>query len=323
MCAYFTSRIRTTSGIVLYKIQVLSVHCSSRKLDHSNSTLTSCTRLCLRRVNSIKFQYVYLCRPVCPSDKSNISDKMEADNQLDQHVVQVDGTWQCWWLSLLDIARITGKLDPFFETQGSHFYTYWNPPTGPRAIPEVGQVPTNIVYIDKGEPIPENQVPNPLPKPERWVYGPVWQRKIMYYLLDRDNDRPWSRPNASSIKGVRITALMTLLGYLGITGITFGTPSSSNALELKGELNILSRGQNVLTDRSNEGAGSGHSMSGIVGSQDASGSPGDSIRVYNQSASKQDFVTFDLKQDSTEPKKYTLVNSSEEALTWFMAVNVA
>ncbi|KAF5724695.1 hypothetical protein FMUND_581 [Fusarium mundagurra] len=248
---------------------------------------------------------------------------MDANDQLDQHVVQVDGTWQCWWLSLLEIARITGKLNPLFETPGSHFYTYWNPPEGPREIPEVGQVPTNIVYMDQGAPIPADKVPNPLPKPERWVYGPVWQRKIMYYLLDRDNNRPWSKPSASSIKGVRITALTTLLGHLGLSGITFGTPSSSNALKVKDELNALSRGQNVLTDRSNEGGGSGHSMSGIVGSQDESGSPGDSIRVYNQSMSKQDFVTFDLQQDSQVSKKYTLVNTSGETLTWFMAVNIA
>ncbi|KAF5252611.1 hypothetical protein FANTH_2506 [Fusarium anthophilum] len=248
---------------------------------------------------------------------------MDAINQLDQHVVQVDGTWQCWWLSLLEIARLTGKLKPLFETPGSHFYNYWNTHEGARAIPGVGQLPTSIVYIDKGEPIPEDRVPNPFPKPERWVYGPVWQKKIMYYLLDRDNDRPWSQPNASSIKSVRTTALTQLLGYLGITGITFGTPSSSNAFKLKGELNVLSRGQNVLTDRSNEGAGSGHSMSGTVGSQDASGSPGDSIRVYNQSMSKQEFVTFDLEQDSKESKKYALVSSSGETLTWFMAVNIA
>ncbi|KAF4949369.1 hypothetical protein FGADI_8937 [Fusarium gaditjirri] len=242
---------------------------------------------------------------------------MSTDNQLDQHVIQADGTWQCWWLSLLEIARITGKLNPLFDTPGGHFYDYWNPPTGPRAVPGEGEVPTSIVY--KGEPNPVDQVPNP----ERWVYGPVWQRKIMYYLLDRDNERPWSKPSASSIKAVRITALNTLLGYLGLTGITFGTPWSSNSFKLKDEFNALLRGQNVLTDRSNAASGSGHSMSGIVGPQDGSGSPGESIHVYNQSRSRQEFVDFNLQQDSNEPKKYTLVNKSGETLSWFVAVNTA
>ncbi|KAF5646144.1 hypothetical protein F52700_1834 [Fusarium sp. NRRL 52700] len=248
---------------------------------------------------------------------------MAANNQLDQHVLQVNGTWQCWWLSLLEVARITGQLNPLFETPGSHFYTYWNPPEGPRETPDVGKVPTRVVYLKEGVPIPEDKVPNPLPKPERLVYGPVWQRKIMYYLLDRNNDRPWYNPSSTSMKGIRIRELTKLLGYLGITSITFGEPSSSNGFKVKDELNALTRGQNVLTDKSVEGTRSGHAMSGIVGSQDESGSPGDSIRVFNQSESKRDFVTFDLQQDSQEPKKYSLVSSAGETLNWFMVVNVA
>ncbi|KAF5022673.1 hypothetical protein F66182_5221 [Fusarium sp. NRRL 66182] len=250
---------------------------------------------------------------------------MDGGDQLGEHVVQVDETWQCWWLALLEVARISGKLKPLFETKGNDFYDYRHPPASsePRAIPEAGEVPANVVYILNGEPIPEDQVPKPLSKEAplgRWVYGPVWQRKIMYYLLDRDNNRAWSKPDAIVVIPGRSFALTNLLTYLGITGITFGTPWSNNGLKLKEALNELPQGQNVLADKTNTGGRTGHSMSGIVGSQDASGSPGDSICTYNQSWSKQDFVTFDLKEDSG---KYILVSESGDKLSWFMPVMIA
>jgi hypothetical protein len=95
------------------------------------------------------------------------TNQLLQDAELDRRVYQKDGTLQCWWLTLLEIARDSGKLNSTFQ-EGIPLHTYYT--ANPRPpIPNKGGVP-------KGAP--QNVKNNALLE----VHGPKWQRMIMLIL---------------------------------------------------------------------------------------------------------------------------------------------
>ena len=89
---------------------------------------------------------------------------MQNSSQLDQPAFQKVGTWHCWWLSLLEVAQATNKLNPILKEEGGKLHAYYR--TGNRPIAAKGDLPEDIS----------------LQKPELEVYGPEWQRMIMFFL---------------------------------------------------------------------------------------------------------------------------------------------
>ena len=216
--------------------------------------------------------------------------------QLDQPAFQKAGTWQCWWLSLLEVARATDKLNSTFE-EGGKLYAYYK--TGGKSIPAEGNLPEDVN----------------LEKPELEVYGPEWQRMIMFFLWDKSNECPWNKThNTTCLTSQRKAELEKLLNYLGVTGITFGTPRSPIEANVSAVVNDgLANNQRVLVDKKN------HAMSGIVESirpEDSNQKAYNKIKVFNQQT-QETFMCW-VREHPEDKKLMLLSESGKTQLNWIL-----
>lgn len=226
--------------------------------------------------------------------------------------VQKPGTKQCTWLALLEVLRSSGRLDETFTVKGGKLHTYYD--AKGRRIPDEGELPSN--------PIP----PNPTAKTDRnlLVYGPMWQRMIMYFLLDGDNKFCWYMPTVTIATPKRPEELVSLMDNLGVAGVTFGKPFAMVPIFLSKTVKDLPVGKRLLVDKKGPD-GSGHSMAGVVESvepMEPKGRAYKRIRVYNQSTG--DTLTYCVEKVGD---KMTLISEPRKGSTtryiidWFMTVN--
>ena len=217
--------------------------------------------------------------------------------QLDQPALQKAGTWQCWWLSLLEVARATDKLNSIFKEEGGKLYAYYK--TGGRSVPVEGCLPEDFV----------------LEKPKLEVYGPEWQRMIMFFLWDKSNECPWHIHTDTLPTSQRKAELEKLLSYLGVTGITFGTPRNLIEINVSGVVNGLSNNQRVLVDKTN------HAMSGIIIQPEGSNQEAyNKIKVFNQQT-QQTFMCW--VREHPKDKKLTLLSESGNTqLNWILPLTI-
>ncbi|KFZ24596.1 hypothetical protein V502_00926 [Pseudogymnoascus sp. VKM F-4520 (FW-2644)] len=188
------------------------------------------------------------------------------DLELDTPVCQKSGTYQCWWLSLLEVARATDMLSSTFK-EGGKLNLYYA--TGYRAIPAEGTLPEGVILVGKTDE-------EKLREKRLEVYGPKWQRMIMFFLLDKSNGFVWYRNNATFPTSGRKTELEKLLANLGVTGITFCKPLIPYSAGVSGMVNGLLDGVRVLVDKKS------HAMSGIVVKPEKP-EAGKKIKVFNHS----------------------------------------
>ena len=215
--------------------------------------------------------------------------------QLDQPALQKAGTWQCWWLSLLEVARATKKLNSTFKEEGGKLYAYYR--TGNKRIPAEGNLPGDVS----------------LQKPELEVYGPEWQRMIMFFLWDKSNNCPWHIHTDTLPTSRRKDELEKLLNYLGVTGITFGTPRNLIESNVSAVVNGLSNNQPVLVDKTN------HAMSGIVEliqPEDSNQKAYNKIKIFNQQMQKT-FMCW-VREHPKDKKLMLLSESGNTQLNWIL-----
>jgi hypothetical protein len=206
---------------------------------------------------------------------------------------QLKKTYQCWWLALLEIIRKSGNLESVFK-DGSPVYSFYKNyyeqhktlNVGPD---DIGKLGPNIKLL-KYQPQTDNNMKNdsneehksddnksegdkkkgclvldttsPCESDDEWktmkqesVYGPQWQKMIMFFLLSSPG---WSSPRASAPPvEERIKRLETLLADLGVTGISLRGPYYIGP-EMNETVTSLSDGQFVLMDKPK------HCMPGIV-----------------------------------------------------------
>lgn len=241
---------------------------------------------------------------------------MQSSYELDQPARQKANNYQCWWLSLLEVARANGKLDSTFKVEGGKLYTYYV--TGDRPVPAEGQLPAGVTEADpKFKPLIKDK--------SDWkkltkllVYGPQWQRMIMFFLWDKNNKCPWHLPNDTVQTSERAKELGTLLGYLGVTGITFGTPRALVESSVLERVNELQHGQRVLVDKTL------HSMSGVVEHvqpPEPNTQPYNKIYVFNQ-ATQKTFVCW-VRKDTKDQKLKLISESGATVINWFLPLTIA
>jgi len=174
--------------------------------------------------------------------------------ELDKQVIQKDGTWQCWWLSLLEAARDSEKLDHTFNDANGTLNKYWQG----KAIPAEGELPPDIKA--KNDTLKNQKPPSKIVlKESKEVYGPVWQRMIMYFLWDIGGWTGWYPASTTMSTSLRPAALAKMLVSLGVTGI--GIPEKGakmTPVEVLKTVGGLEPGTWVLMDKP------GHAMSGRV-----------------------------------------------------------
>jgi hypothetical protein len=176
--------------------------------------------------------------------------------ELNKPVRQNLGTSQCWWLALLEVARVSGKLDLTFEddgTIGQHFLTKLE-----NDSKKFGPKQNSIDQQADGEP----NIPL---KNGNLVYGPAWQRMIMSYLQDTTPSEPWNDPNRTAVADRQAT-LKDLLQHLGVKGITLGKGRSIISSNVDEVVYELEEHQYLLVDKTNQtqkGA-TGHCMAAIA-----------------------------------------------------------
>lgn len=224
-------------------------------------------------------------------------ESLQSLYELDRPAIQKANTMQCWWLSMLEIARATGKLKPIFEKGG----VLYNTP-----VPAEGGMPAKTIY----------KVEEKNRKLE--VYGPEWQRMIMSFLLACR----WHLKSDTVNSSDRAEALTNMLGFLDVKGITLGEPLSLTQFNVSDRVNQLSDGQRVIVDKI------GHAMSGIVEfvqPEDPSKKGYNRIRVFNQQRNQTgEQVTFMcwVKKDKTDGKNKLLSTTGTWELNWILPVTI-
>ena len=212
--------------------------------------------------------------------------------ELDKRAVQRDRTKQCWWLSLLEAARASGKLEIIFK-EGGRLHAYY----GGKEIPAEGELP-EVNQRKAGK----------VDHPELEVYGPKWQRMIMFFLWDKNYAPRWRYGyNITVQTSDRKKELEILLDGLGVNGLVVNglvvTVIALQAPTLIGERNAskifkgLLDNQRVLVDKRE------HSMCGIVKLADSSKSY-KRIEVYNPAKSQtQKAIDYILKEVGEDEKR--------------------
>jgi hypothetical protein len=242
---------------------------------------------------------------------------MQSSYELVQPARQKANNNQCWWLSLLEVARASGKLDSTFKAEGGRLYTYYV--TGRKSVPEEGQLPAGVTAADPKFKLLIEGGSDWGDFTKLLVYGPQWQRMIMFFLLDKDNKCPWHLPNDTVQTSDRAKELGTLLGYLGVTGIAFGMPRTLVESSVRERVNELQPGQRVLVDKTS------HSMSGIVEYVQQPPEPNTppyiKIRVFNQ-ATQKEFVCR-VRKDTADQKFKLICESGKTVINWFLPLTIA
>lgn len=242
--------------------------------------------------------------------------------ELDDRAFQKLGNYQCWWLSLLEVARDAKKLDPIFA-KGGKLYNYYV--AGGKAtpwVPDEGQVPTNLSDKDpKFTSLKTDKKFNWESFKKVLVYGPQWQRMIMYYLWDKDNKCPWHLPDDTVNSSARAEELATLLRYLGLTGITFGTPRTLIESTVRDVVKSLKPGQRLIVDKT------GHAMSGeVMLVEETKRKTYNKIEVFNQAKKEQtmpdDIFPCWVRESTKDGKTKLLSKTGNTVITWFLPVVV-
>lgn len=221
------------------------------------------------------------------------------------------GNYQCWWLSFLEVARASEKLHDIFQSTGRLGAYY-----AQHAIPAEGVVPEGFL---RTRPMCEaimrvgtdqanadwTALKNNL------VYGPEWQRMIMFYLLDPANGCNWKMPSDEVNTSYRPSELHVLRDYLGIAGIEVET-GKSLSFEVEKKVSGLKNLQWLIVDKPK------HAMAAQV--QQLSPATGtklvvNRVNVYNQ-ASGAEFAC-ELTKDKTKLKSTT----GDTVLTYFFIVS--
>jgi hypothetical protein len=240
--------------------------------------------------------------------------KASIPRELSEHAFQRNLTRQCWWLSLLELARASGSLHATFSPGGKLFEYFEKRRRGEGGggpvgdpIPAIGELPPSCPgndprleeYVNcknwspSQETIDRHKASQPAPvsstlvgaKPtatkatvkmseskiikevienqkiirrSRLVYGPDWQRMIMFYLLDQHAKSQWNWPHETINTNDRVEEHVKLLGILGVTGISFGQQLPLATPGLGALIDQLPDHQRVLVDIPN------HAMSGVV-----------------------------------------------------------
>ena len=107
---------------------------------------------------------------------------------------------------------------------------------------------------------------------------------IMFFLWDPSNECPWYKHTTTRQTSLRKAELEKLLSYLGVTGITLGTPRVLIESNVSTVVNKeLANNQRVLVDKK------GHAMSGIVQPvqpEDSNQKAYNKIEIFNQQPQK-------------------------------------
>lgn len=126
--------------------------------------------------------------------------------QLTEKTIQKPDTYQCWWLSFLEILRASERINPLYEEGG-------------------------ILHLE---------VPH---EDGDLIYGTNWQKVVMHYLRNHNwNYGPRDTVNTSDRK----SRLIDLLGILGIQGVTiqngisldFDVPNKLNGFQVGTRLQV-------------------------------------------------------------------------------------
>ncbi|KAK6344112.1 hypothetical protein TWF696_007759 [Orbilia brochopaga] len=244
------------------------------------------------------------------------SDTQKKRFQLDDPVEQASGTYQCWWLSLLEIARASDKLDYTFLHEEGTLRKYFTD----KKIPDKGELPPDH-KAPKAKPKKEDDKSKKEKPGDREVYGPEWQRMIMYFL----KTTTW-RHNADDtvMTSSRPAELKELLKVLGVTGIDVTTITPINLVsgQVATKITDFQLGQRLLVDRKGTNNES-HCMSGIVES-DPQGPAFKLIKVYNQSTGNT-FpcrVIQDKKDKNDKVPPDYLVTPKGRKLNWILPVGI-
>ncbi|KAL4724789.1 hypothetical protein ACLX1H_008235 [Fusarium chlamydosporum] len=300
-------------------------------------------------------------------DSAGHVNDLELPFQLHLPVTQKLGTLQCWWLALLEVARVSGKLRPIFEPQGhlvKHFAV--DQTTGVAKVPAEGDLPKGYGNINssnttiatqpstasnkneeqkssprsnsgnstnkKASPSPKNQGLDdfnehfkkqmPIPKSGQLVYGPQWQRMIMFYLLEKGEDGAWNKALTACLFSQRQAALTNLLKILRVEGISVDTAITLTA-DVSATINELHHDQYCLVDRvnpprlgedgvTNDRQG-GHCMPALV-KHIKSKEPKHSVKVevFNQSEKREEVLSCEVM---TVDKVERLASETESNFT--------
>ncbi|CAG9970431.1 unnamed protein product [Clonostachys byssicola] len=198
--------------------------------------------------------------------------------ELDKPVQQMRGTWQCWWLALLEVARVSGKLEPSFKEQGTlgKFYEKRRAEISAKGadgkgVPNEGELPEGLVekHSDLKAFLQINPKTGPVldsAKTKFFVYGPEWQRMVMFFLLETSDKAPWNMPAGTVNTSDRAKVLTLLLQRLGVKGISFGKEHNVTGFELGNRVDDLDHNQYLILDKANSDKSirTGHCMAGIV-----------------------------------------------------------
>ncbi|CAH0057909.1 unnamed protein product [Clonostachys solani] len=198
--------------------------------------------------------------------------------ELDKPVQQMRGTWQCWWLALLEVARVSGKLEPIFKEQGmlGKFYDKRRAEisakrTGGKEVPDEGELPEGLIekHSDLKSFLQIKTKTGPVLNSEKtkfFVYGPEWQRMVMFFLLETSDKAPWNMPAGTVNTSDRAKVLALLLQRLGVKGISFGKEHNVTGFELSNRVDDLDHHQYWILDKANSDKSirTGHCMAGIV-----------------------------------------------------------
>ncbi|KAK6541561.1 hypothetical protein TWF694_007366 [Orbilia ellipsospora] len=175
--------------------------------------------------------------------------------ELKKRVEQSRGTWQCWWLSMLEVARESGKLKHTFNEGVLH--TYFKD----RTPPVQGELPKDIK--EKNAKLKKDGSKDAL-KENLEVYGPIWQRMVMYFLWDVTKGT-WYSSGQTINTQFRPDALKNMLKLLGVEGITIPSKGAKmTATEVSKTLGGLPAETYVLLDKVNKEGKQAHAMFGVI-----------------------------------------------------------
>jgi len=210
---------------------------------------------------------------------------------------------------LLEAVRISGKLNPLFLEGGMlHRYFVELNPALPQKWPRENELPSKVTKDTTSirQWLKAKNIAWDVGK-TRLVYGPQWQRMIMFYLLTKS----WVLPNDAHSGGSRPERLQRLLQLLQVQGIDFGKEWNAYGFNVETSLNNLKNNQLLIVDKG------GHAMFGVVKTKQRK-----MICVYNQQRPE------DNTEKSTDfwprgvGKSSALKNKDGTVLNYYLPVNI-
>ena len=138
---------------------------------------------------------------------------------------------------------------------------------------------------------------------------------IMFFLWDKSNKCPWHIHTDTLPTSRHKEELEKLLNYLGVTGITFGTPRNPIGSNVSTIVNGLLNNQRVFVDKTN------HAMSGIdIQPESPTQEAYNEIKVFNQQT-QQTFMCW-VREHPKDEKLMLLSKSGNTQLNWILALTI-